>query len=99
MTRTRDGMERGAGYRLKPSAILLCVSLPMLPLFAMVSLFAYWCLLQFASPPWWQSVLYWLALAALYISSTFSVARLFAQRILSGAGIGVDAIPSKDGGA
>ena len=88
-----------AGYRLKTSSVLLCVTLPLLPLFALVSWFAYWCLLQVTSPPWWQLVLYWTALAALYVSNTFSVARLFAHRILSGAGIVVEAFPDEQGGS
>lgn len=87
----------GARYRLKASAVWLCVTLPLLPLFALVSLFAYWCLWQVRPPAWWESVLYWAALAVLYVSSTFSVARLLAHRILSGAGIVIVPFP-EDGG-
>jgi small-conductance mechanosensitive channel len=92
-----DPSPQGASYRLKPSAILLYVTVPLLPLFGLVAFFAYWCLWQFAAPSWWQSVMYWVALAALYVSSTFSVARLYAQRILSGAGIVIERFPGNGG--
>ena len=91
--------EQGASYRLKPSAVLLCVALPLLPLFALISLFAYGCLVQVVALAWWQAVLYWAALAALYVSNVFSVARLFAHRILSGAGIVIETRPRNDGGS
>ena len=91
--------EPPRGYRLKPSAVLLCVALPLGPLFALISLFAYGCLVQVVPLAWWQAVLYWAALAALYVSNVFSVARLFAHRILSGEGIVVNARPQEKGGS
>ena len=85
-----DPPTKSMAYRLKSSAILLCLVLPLLPLFALVAAFAYWCLLQVQPLAWWQSVLYWLVLATLYASTTFSAARFFAQRILSGQGIVIE---------
>jgi hypothetical protein len=88
---------QSVGYRLRASAVLLCVALPLLPLFGLLATFAYWLLLQAGPVSWWQSALYWAVLAVLYASNIFSVARFFAQRILSGQGI-VLLAQDKDGG-